>query len=226
MIEYKLLKNKKPSYYFIPFNHDLEEEYRKGFGVQEIFEHYNSGIQTKNDAFTIKKSKQDLEEIINDFQSKSLSYIKNKYQVLENVWTLSNALKSLDSHNFDKNNLLKIAYRPFDNRWTYLNSKSSGFIGTPGYNQMKHMLNRDNVGLVFERGHGILDWQHIFITDKVIDCHLTGSKSSLAPLYLYTENNGNNNKIKTNNDEKCDVFYSELKGSREYKLNTLKNYDF
>jgi|11BtaG_2_1085332.scaffolds.fasta_scaffold33226_1 predicted helicase len=32
--------------------------------------------------------------------------------------------------------------------------------------------------------------------------------------------------IKTNNDEKCDVFYSELKGSREYKLNTLKNYDF
>jgi len=32
-----------------------------------------------------------------------------------------------------------------------------------------------------------------------------------------------NNKI--NNDEKCDVFYSELKGSREYKLNTLKNYN-
>ncbi|NBR95396.1 MAG: hypothetical protein EBT55_03710 [Proteobacteria bacterium] len=39
--------------------------------------------------------------------------------------------------------------------------------------------------MVFERIIGLNDWNHIFITNQISDVHLTGSKSSFAPLYVY-----------------------------------------
>lgn len=47
------------------------------------------------------------------------------------------------------------------------------------------MLQGENIGLVFERIIGLNDWNHIFITNRISDVHLTGSKSSFAPLYVY-----------------------------------------
>jgi hypothetical protein len=51
---------------------------------------------------------------------------------------------------------------------------------------MQHMLNGDNVGLVFMRGFtGTNNFNQILITDKLIDVNFYGFQSYLIPLYLH-----------------------------------------
>ncbi len=58
-------------FFFIPKDYGAEEEYQKGFMINELFINYNSGIQTKNDKLTVKMSIEDLKQIINNFRSLS-----------------------------------------------------------------------------------------------------------------------------------------------------------
>jgi predicted helicase len=88
--------------------------------------------------------------------------------------------KSIDG--YDKEKVQKIAYKPFDTRYCYYDVK---LLGRARFDIMQHMLKGDNIGLVFERGDDYSNWQHIIVSDNIVDCHLTGAKSYLAPLYLY-----------------------------------------
>uniref|UniRef100_UPI003A8458FC type ISP restriction/modification enzyme n=1 Tax=Helicobacter ganmani TaxID=60246 RepID=UPI003A8458FC len=50
-------------------------------------------------------------------------------------WQIVKAKKDLEESNNDDKNYIKIAYRPFDFRWTYYTGKSSGFLGRPRYEE-------------------------------------------------------------------------------------------
>ncbi len=84
---------------------------------------------------------------------------------------------------YEKEKVEDIAYRPFDNRKIYYDVK---LLDRPRFETMQHMLQRDNVGLVFMRGFtGTNNFNQIFITDKVIDINFYGYQSYLTPLYLH-----------------------------------------
>ena len=83
---------------------------------------------------------------------------------------------------YDVTKVYNIDYRPLDVRKCYYDEK---LLERARFNIMQHMLNGENIGLMFERIIDIKDWQHIFVTNKISDGHLIGSKSSLAPLYVY-----------------------------------------
>ena len=75
----------------------------------------------------------------------------------------------------------------------------------PRHSVMKHLINRDNIGLVFNRNVQI-DFAHALISDNVIDLHVleTGLKGAyLAPLYIYPD------------EQKEDIFASD---EREYNI--------
>ena len=187
-IKWKKLEYTEPNYFFVYKNFASQKEWDKGFKIDEIFNLYNSGIQTKRDSLTIQDSINNLESIKYDLLNLDENSIRNKYDLKDSRdWELKNAIVDLQNNN----NVQSIIYRPFDSKYTYLSKKSKTFIAYPRYETMKNMLN-DNIGLVFERGHKDNKFTRIFIANKIIEVHLMGTMNSnayISPLYLYPDEN-------------------------------------
>jgi len=89
---------------------------------------------------------------------------------------------------FDESNLVKLSYRPFDDRWTYFDNK---VIWRWRKNIMKHFLIGKNVGLLVTKAHKNSAYHHVFIAHGISEAILlsstTASNAINMPLYLYTE---------------------------------------
>ncbi|MDR0953029.1 MAG: N-6 DNA methylase, partial [Elusimicrobiota bacterium] len=164
--------------------------YENFYKITDIFDNYNSGIQSKNDVLTIQYRKKNIENIINDFKTLPIEHIKNKYLIEAGVWTAEKALKSLTYEKFDISKINKIGYRPFDIRYTFLNTKSSGFLARPRYETMKHFIKTENIGLCFTRSFNDSTFNRVFISKDIVDLHIHSDQSYIAPLYLYQNDFG------------------------------------
>ena len=187
-IDWKTINPAETQYYwFADKDLSLEGEYKKFRKITDIFRHYNSGIQTKRDNFTLHYDEKNLEQIKVDLANLSIEAIKQKYNVDDNRdWSVLKAKQDL-LFNYNPQN---VSYRPFDNRHTSLSKKSKGFLAYPRYETSQH-FEKDNVGLCFTRQLLGDKWQNIFVTDKMIDGCTVSIKSRewtyVAPLYLYVD---------------------------------------
>ena len=132
---------------------------------------YDRGISVK-DMFRISN--------VGIVTSKDAVLIANGKEELEN--------QILENYNeFDVSFINIISYRPFDKRFIYYDDKK---LERARKEVMEHFLNnKNNIGLVCDRGTKLQDISNIFISDKLIDLHLVGSGSYIFPLYIYdTEN--------------------------------------
>jgi predicted helicase len=168
-------------------------EYGDFWGITDIFNEFGSGVKTERDDITICFNKKECQIVVNDFNDLAENKIREKYlyNPKNNIyhedsrdWQVLKAKQDIQN-NYNQDFYQTINYRPFDDRITFYTGTTKGFIGTPGFSMMKNMLQGENIGLVFERIIGLNDWNHIFITNRISDIHLTGSKSSFAPLYVY-----------------------------------------
>jgi hypothetical protein len=80
-----------------------------------------------------------------------------------------------------------ILYRPFDERFIYYDTQK---IERAREKVMGHMLGKTNVGICCSRGQEIGGgWEHVFISDQIIQHHTVSMKevNYLFPLYLYND---------------------------------------
>lgn len=190
------------------------EKYLKEFiGLTEIFNEINSAIQTKRDYLTIQLSKNKILEVVNDFRNLSEEEIKNKYNTNDNRdWKVSNSKKDLLENN---GHVEIIHYRPFDFRYTYYTGISRGFVAYPRKSIMRHIINRENIGLAFTRQNSGVDiFHHCLVSKFIIDGGITNSWTYIAPLYLYEENSAGEFKL----DSSCKPNWTD--SFKEF----LKNY--
>lgn len=152
-IKWTLVKNNAPFYLFLPQNNDLLEEYNKGISVKDIFMLSSVGIVSAKDSILISTNTEKLKQQIHDYYNE-----------------------------FDKKNIKKIAYRPFDTQKIYYDIKK---VERPRIETMEHFLENENIGLICDRGTKLNNINNIFISNKIIDLHLVGSGSYIYPLYLY-----------------------------------------
>jgi hypothetical protein len=163
-------------------------EYGSYWGIKEIFNNCNSGIQTKRDPITVHFLKEELETVIEDFQSLSSEDIKEKYKNLKDGrdWTLKDAIESLKEN---PRAVRQITYRPFDIRWTFLNKKSKGFVAYPRTETSKH-FSCPNVGLIFNRQVANKAFTHAGCSEfpTAHGVFFLGNKGQdyIAPLYQYS----------------------------------------
>lgn len=78
-----------------------------------------------------------------------------------------------------------VLYRPFDTRMIYYDPSK---LERAREKTMRHMLARKNMGLCCSRGREIGGgWEHVFISDQIIQHHTVSLKevNYLFPLYLY-----------------------------------------
>ncbi len=185
-MKWKRLKTPKPYYFFVPKDFEAQGEYEKGFGITDLFDEYNTGIQTKRDALCLQESKENLNKIKDDFLNLPQENIREKYNLVADNrdWKISFAKKDL-IHNDPK--IVEVIHRPFDLKWTFYTGKSKGFIGYPRDRTMKHMLNRENLALLCGRQNKSGSVDSFFIAKNISEmkCAERTIQSYHFPLYLY-----------------------------------------
>lgn len=183
------LPNIEPYYFFVPKDYNNNDTYRKGFCVKDIFPLYNSGIQTKRDEFTIHFTEDELKHVLNDLKELDIEEIRTKYDLPDDgrdwkiIWAKEDISKGYKLKN--------ILYRPFDIRKTAYTGRSKGFLAYPRQTTSNPFLYEKNYGLITVRQQSTFDFQHVLITDTLIESGAISLQTKewgyIMPLYLYPE---------------------------------------
>lgn len=171
-------------FYFVPKNVTGRGKYDKGIKLSELFVENVTGIVTMGDNFIVDENKEIIagrvqrlahgeyaEEALNREFGLGKNYAK---------WVTANQ----QAMQFDESKLVKLAYRPFDERWTYFDNK---VLWRWREKIMRHFIGHENIGLVTTR----LQKENpgAFITSNIIAHKVFNAydSNSIFPLYLYTE---------------------------------------
>ena len=179
-----------PMYFFVPKNFQLEEEYNKGFGVNELFQVNSVGIVTTKDEFLVCDSREEVESHITDLIQLSEPEIREKYQLKDTRdWSLGRAKADIGK-TLHQENIRQVYYRLFDTKFLYYTGKSNGIVAWPRFHSMRHLLSPRNLGLLTCRQLAGNDWSHACITNMIVDdCCLsnkTKERGYVFPLYQTT----------------------------------------
>lgn len=184
-IEWNDLEMKKPYNFFVPKDFNLENQYKGGFGLSDLFLVYSTGIESKCDDITINFRKEGILKTIKDFKEKNEFELINIYKRKNSQgWNYVSAKSDINSKELI---YCRIAYRPFDNRYTAYTGLSGGFMGRPRVETMRHLLNA-NLAISSTRSRRN-DSSCYFVSKYITDKSLSSSLDNnyIFPLYLYPE---------------------------------------
>lgn len=217
-IKWTLVKNNEPFYLFLPQNNDLLEEYNKGISVKDMFMLSGVGICSKRDNIVFHNNKENLMQLLKDFNTKTKDELYKIYDIGEDSrdWKLDSAIKAVNKNCDNLENFIKKChYRPFDKKWTYYIENSKAFMAYPVYDIFEHFLENENIGLICDRGTKLNNIDNIFISSKIIDLHLVGSGSYIYPLYLYPTTRSKKFLKKENPNFNEEKFTSKIENFKE-----------
>ena len=178
-----------PHYFFLPKDFEESKKYDKGFSLIELFPQTSLGVLSKNDDIAIDFDKQKLNERINNFKTLQEDELRTFYKIKKDSrdWVLSKAMKDLKD-NYSLDNFKSIAYRPFDNRWTFFTGSPKGFFAYSQNRIMRNMVDGRNFALISGRqgqAVGNMQWNLSFITNTISDQNIYyRGGGSVFPLYL------------------------------------------
>ncbi len=191
-IKFIELPNVAPNFYFVNKNFDVQEEYDLGFKVNELFPLNGNGIVTKRDEIAIKNSKKEVYDIVKFIYENTNEDIKNKFKTVS--WEsrdgkVEYCKKSVVKTGLDDKFFVECSYRPFDNKWTYYNGESKGFIGWPVKRLMEHLINKENFSISLIKRSRNDSFVLPLITKNLVDKGIVSTldNANIFPLYLYPE---------------------------------------
>lgn len=168
----------------------LKDSYDSGIYLPHLMPSSGPGIVTARDALTIDMDKSALWSRVQEFTIAEPEYLRLKYRLGADVqdWSVRRA-KSDVTENFSEQNLVRIAYRPFDIRWTYFTGNSNGFHCRPRGGFTEHLARHQNLALAIPK-------QTKDSVGGLVTKFASGHKiysaydiNTLFPLYLYPEEN-------------------------------------
>ncbi len=159
-IKWKKLDYSAPYYFFVPKNFILEEEYEKGFKIDELFRIKAAGIKTHHDDLVIAFSSNELKKQI-------MTYQKEQNDL------------------YDTDKIKNICYRPFDERFIYYDTK---IIIRHRKEQIKHSF-YPNLAFLSGRQSKTDQINHFYITNLLSEMKTAESSTGSYhfPLYLYDD---------------------------------------
>ncbi|WP_270991250.1 type ISP restriction/modification enzyme [Campylobacter upsaliensis] len=196
-IKWEELSLDEPYFWFVPkiFESEEYEDFwalasNKALGDKKaVFLSYINGITSGKDEIAFQISQPNLNQILEDLINLETEKFEKKYQIKSTnaEW---NAERVRSDVRQNEGKIEAIAYRPFEARYTYYSGKQ-GFCIRPRYKIMQHFLGGENLGLCFEKG---INANNVaFISNKIMDGHYIGSRTYIAPLYLYDINGKTSN---------------------------------
>lgn len=186
-IEWKELKPQKPYYFFVSKDFSVQDDYEKGFKIDELMTINCIGVATGNDNYLVSMSKEKLVSTIPDV---------------------------------NPDLIMNYAYRPFDNRYLYYDTK---LVQRAREQVMKNMKN-ENISLLCTSKNRQLSTLYFSVSYDISDRHYLDSSSdsmSVFPLYIYKENMGQEERIVNFNKELYDKIAKYLNYLPCYDDNVL-----
>jgi len=192
-IEWKKLNYSEPYYFFVPKDFGLEEEYIKGFKIDELFSISNSGVKTDRDSLFIDMDREILADRIKTLLSEEYDVsFKNKYRVKNSSGY--KMIGKLKGKIFDDEHIHTIQYRPFDYQWIYY---EPGLISRPAFLAIQHIYQRENLVLLTSRSFPANQvFDRVFVTRNIPDIHSASDQTYVFPLYLYTDETSRTTNLK------------------------------
>ena len=179
-----------PNYFFIPRNEQYGNEYNKFYSIKQIFKVYSLPLMTGRDSVTVRKSRSELQKVINTFNEKGENEIRQslKTGLDSRDWKISKAKTDIFKTKSAPSLIKKICYRLFDYGFTYYTGNAKGFHASPQLKVCKNML-LENIGLLIPRQLSKNEFKHVFCTNLIPEmCAISSStkeQNQLFPLYLY-----------------------------------------
>ncbi|MFA6017550.1 MAG: type ISP restriction/modification enzyme [Patescibacteria group bacterium] len=168
-------------------NPKLQEKYKQGISIAELFPVNTTGIVTMGDSFIIADSKEELKYRLDVFLNQDITEteLQREYKLGKNYagWIISNKNKMEIKDELFK----KIAYRPFDDKWTYFDNK---LIWRPRTKILKEFLYEENFGFMICRQQKRLGFSHILVHKNISESSYVSNRTSEIgysfPLYIYS----------------------------------------
>lgn len=185
-VEFKQINPNAPYYFFVPKKEVGRDAFEKGFKLDEMMPANIMGIVSMGDSFAITETKNDLINHIKDVIEQDISQtdLTNKYNLGKNYAEFIFKIKN-NRFSIDPKKITRIAYRPFDEKWTYFDNK---ILWRTREKILNHLFNKWNLGLCCIKINRD-DQSTFFIANKIIDKTILSSKdnANVFPLYLYNE---------------------------------------
>lgn len=183
-IKWQELDYIEPSYFFVPKDFELIEEYEKGFKIDELFVDYSSCYQTEKDDIAVHKKKSSLEKLIQSFKSDSKREIIEKYNLKDSKF-IESAIHDIKSNNVV---ILEYDYKFLDKRYTAFTGKTNGFIGRPRTSVSKYVVNHSNISLILMKQSVDTDeFTTVSVSNTLTDKNYYGFQTYFFPIFIYAD---------------------------------------
>ncbi|MCK4627099.1 MAG: DNA methyltransferase [Phycisphaerae bacterium] len=177
-------------FFFVPKDFRLLKEYSGTWRIKEIFTTSGPGVKTERDRVSIHWDRNVVLKVVNDFRKLSEHELREKYNLKKDSrdWKIENAKNDVSANKNDDDLVRPILYRPFDVRMTWYSGQTRGFIGTPGFPVMRHMLAGSNLALIACRQFAEYKYFTVNCTDKLTEISSQPyAPLTLFPVYIYPD---------------------------------------
>ena len=184
-IEWVKLFPNEPYNFFVPKDFSTQEEYEKGFKIDELFINNVSGIKTSNDKLNVKDNEKEVQELINDaiaLDEESFR-LKRKAGPDTRDWSVKRALADI-RENKDSLLIAQYYYRPFDTKFIVYTGRTNGIVAWPRFRSLRAMLSPLNFAFCTIRINRDYNFA-ILVTNKIADKTLLSSKDDINIFPLY-----------------------------------------
>lgn len=187
--QWRELTPNSPNYYFVPEDGALREEYERGWKITEAMPVNVLGFQTHRDHFAIDMDRSALTERIARMRNTDISDAEfaEKYAIQDNRdWQLRSARAQLREDTEWKEKLIRVTYRPFDDRWGYFNEVAMDY---PRRELIEHVVGKENICIGIGRAGMAVNepvWSLQTVSRSPMDANIYRRGGvTIFPLWLY-----------------------------------------
>ena len=164
-----------PYYFCHNLNAGKLAEYEKGIRIPDIMPASSVGIVTSRDKLTIAYTEKEIQERVSDFVSRDVEDAREKFNLKGDVedWKVRWAQEDVRKGG----SIIRIRYRPFDDRYTFYTGRSRGFHVRPRDSISRQLLG-PNLALITSRLTKGEDFRHVQASDKPAEVICMSSKTS------------------------------------------------
>ena len=179
-IPFQKLACTAPSYYFLPKDFSLQEEYERGLEIGSIFTlQGKNGIETDQDHLCLRDTAEEARQLSIDAAQLPIDKFRRKYNNPPDRrnWRAEWAQKDVQE-NWNTLKIAAYAYRPFDLKFTVYTGRTKGILAWPGAHSFDCLLVQQNFALLLCKSISTSDFHHVFCTNELPDRCLLSNRGS------------------------------------------------
>ena len=166
-LDWQILSPVEPSFFFVPKDNDLLDEYQKAWSIKNIFVSSSTGVGTGKDSAFVALERKNIQRFINDLIDSQISNkrITEKYKVKNTSgWNFFQRRKRIISNPPQQTSPTKYQYRPFDIRNTFYHP-----VLRRDQKAMMQNMTGGNLALLCCQQQARVGFHHVFCTKQVVD---------------------------------------------------------